>query len=232
MKIDNLVAFKGKVTLEKAVWDNVNGMTALFALEQRPHELTAANPFKKFTKMRAGKVGTRFSAVMISGETTVYDDELMLKGWNDGTSGWKVTFWMQGTDGLVTAHPFMEYEKGDEFSLAIVELGDDEAPVDQVKRDRVETAVKHRKQGLSEFAALLCRTSEFWGWLAAAHDVDFSVDGDATYPPPDASIRAREWLCKELNIESRAELDSNTVVAGQFHATIRRPYADWVEDRA
>ena len=219
-KLENLVAYKGDIVLEKAVWDNVSGMTVLFQLEQRPHELTAANPFKKFTKMRGGKVGTRFNAVITDSDGGhIYHDELMLKGWNDGTNGWKVTFWLEGTDGLVSVHPFMEYEKGQEFAMAVVELDDDNEAIDQVKREKV---TKPRKQGLSNYAAMLCRTDNFHRWMEEAHGVKvFGLDN--------ADLIAKSWMCRELNIESRAELDSSRAAEAAFHTNIRKPYADWNE---
>ena len=217
----NLIAFKGCLTLDKAIWDNIWGMYVSFDLEQRPHEKLQANPFKKFTKMRKGKVGTRFDAIIIDVDgDTIYEDELMLKGWNDGTTGWKVTFWLAGD----ITHPFIVHEKGSQFELAAVELDDDNTAVDQVKRERVETAVKHRKQGLSNFAALLCRTPEFYKWLHEAHKVEFE---DITQ----MDITAKTWMYRKLNIRSRAELDTNNAIAGQFHRDIRRPYAEWMESR-
>ena len=66
-----IVAFAGEVTLEKVIWDNVWGQYIFLKLEQQK-ETKLANPFKKFTKMRANKVGTRFHAVFslsINGET-------------------------------------------------------------------------------------------------------------------------------------------------------------------
>ena len=226
---DGLIAYKGQVTLDKAVWDNITGMTMVVDLEQRPHELTAANPFKKFTKMRKGRVGTRFSVVMMADgdKSPAYDDEVMLKGWNDGTNGWRVTFWINADeDGL---HPFMNDDKGSEFALVAVELDDDNEAIDQVKREKVESATKARKspQKLSNFAALLCRTPEFWGYmrsLGEGQDVDFPEDGPM-------EPHAKWWMCQKLGIESRAELDSDSYRALMFHAEIREPYAAWMAKR-
>lgn len=222
MTASNLIAFKGCMTLDKAVWDNIWGMYVSFDLEQRPHEKLQANPFKKFTKMRKGKVGTRFDAIIMDADgDTIYEDELMLKGWNDGTTGWKVTFWLSGD----ITHPFIVHDKGTQFELVTVELDDDNTAIDQVKRERVTSAVVHRKQGLSNFAAMLCRTPEFWQWLTAVHGVSFE-EGNGPGNNP-----ATEWMRKTLNIQSRAELDTNNAVAGQFHRDIRRPYAEWNESR-
>ena len=140
----------------------------------------------------------------------------MLKGWNDGTTGWKVTFWLSGQ----TEHPFIKFDKGTVFGLAAVELDDDQEPIDQVKRERVTEAKTHRKQGLSNFAALLCRTPEFHDWLLEKYGVEDRSEEAAAL-----------WMCGSLNIESRSELDTNIVVAGQFHTNIRRPYSEWNAQR-
>lgn len=221
MGFENLIAYKGNVTLDKAIWDNIWGMYVTFDLEQRAHELTTANPFKRFTRMKKGKVGTRFSmAVTNEDEDIVYNDEAMLKGWSDGTTGWKVTFWIQGAEG----HPFIPHEKGTQFALAAVELDDDQTPVDQVKRERVTTAKKHRKQGLSNYAALLCRTPEFWDWL-------MKVKGNIPAEGEDKTVWAKKWMCYRLDIESRAELDTNKEAISQFHKQIRGPYSEWYSQR-
>jgi len=219
----NLIAFRGTMRLDKATWDNIWGMYVTFDLEQRPHEKLQANPFKKFTKMRKGKVGTRFEAIIMDADgDSIYEDELMLKGWNDGTTGWRVTFWLAGD----ITHPFIAHEKGTEFELAAVELDDDNTAIDQVKRERVTTAKIERKQGLSNFAALLCRTLEFHDWLLEKCDINcYEIGGEG------AENMARQWMCAKLNIKSRAELDSNSAIAGQFHTQIRRPYAEWMESR-
>jgi hypothetical protein len=224
MNTEGIIAYRGNVTLEKAVWDNITGMTVILDLEQRPHELTAANPFKKFTKMRKGRVGTRFSVVMMRGELAIYEDEMMLKGWSDGTNGWRVTFWLQGTDGLVETHPFMDFDKGEEFALVAVELDDDNEAIDQVKREKLETATKGRKQGLSNYAAMLCRTPEF-------HEYLISLGTFAVPERVDEGI-VKNWMCETLAIDSRAELDTDEVAIASFHKRIRIPYAEWNSQQA
>lgn len=225
MTTKNLIAFKGKVTLEKATWDTPWGMYALFELEQRSHESLTAHPFKRFTKMRKGKVGTRFSAVFVlsSGEV-IYDNEVMLKGWTDGVTGWKVTFWIdadQQINDCHEVHPFMQFAKGEEFTLAIVELQDDNTPVDQVKRDRVERGTK-RVQKLSNFAAMLCRTPNFWDYLDGNY-TNFDHYRKQGLDNEEAATKQLKFL---LSIKSRAELDSDPVAANKFHNHIRIPYAD------
>lgn len=209
--MSGIVAFKGIMTLEKAVWDNVFGMYVQFKMG----ELTGPNPFKKFTSMKKGRVGTRFDAVFNSckNAATVYEDEAMLKGWTDGTTGSKVTFWIApGT----SFHPFMERENGEEFAVVMVELDDDQEPIDQVKREKLS---KPRKQHLSNYAAQLCRDSNFHDWLASTQDWP---RGGTSYQE-----QAKQWMYKACMISSRAELDSDPMAAERFHQTVRGPFAEW-----
>ena len=207
-----VIAFKGIMTLEKAVWDNVFGMYVQFKMEA----LKGPNPFKRFTSMRKGRVGTRFEAVFNSckNAATVYENEAMLKGWTDGTTGSKATFWIApGT----SYHPFMERENGEEFAVVLVELDDDQEPIDQEKREKLSTP---RKQHLSNFAAQLCRTPAFY---------DFLREVKQHHPKhgEDRATWAKEWMYEQCLITSRAELDVNTVAAEDFHRKIREPYAEW-----
>jgi hypothetical protein len=218
---NDIIAYADNVTLEKATWDTAFGMYAIFQLNQPVIAQQIANPFKKFTKRRKNRTGTRFSAVFtLSEDDTIYSDDVMLKGWSDGTNGWKLTLYVNADDdGL---HPFMRFEKGQEFGLAMVELDDDETVIDQVKREKVEKGP--HKQKLSNFAALLCRTPEFYHWLAQTHGVVF-CEGD------DREAETTDWMYMWLGIKSRSELDSDAAVADQFHADIRRPYAKWTSQK-
>jgi len=218
-----IVAFAGDVTLEKAVWDNLWGQYIFLKLSQQKDEIKTANPFKKFTKMRKGKVGTRFHAVFsLSSGDIFYEDEVMLKNWGDGSSGWTLQLWVSpDKDGF---HPFMDAEALDRddkvvFALAMVELDDDNTAIDQDKRDRVERAPKTRRQRtLSNYAAQLCREPLFIRYIG---------DKYGQQPEGKAEIWAAAWMRSYLGIESRAQLDSDRYVADQFHADIRRPFAKW-----
>jgi len=224
--MSGIIAFAGEVVLAKAVWDNVWGMTAQFKLDQKPHEKTTANPFKRFTKMRKGRVGTRFGAVFtFEDESICYKDEVMLKGWNDGTGGWVVTFWLR-PDEESGLHPFMTLENGQALALAMVELDEDDTAINQVKRERVEVAAKYRKQSLSNYAAMLCRTPQFWFYLEKAGRVGWSD------PDEDHTDGCSAWMRHFLSIKSRSELDTDPDRAAAFHTGIRKPYAEWMEGRS
>ena len=208
------------IVLDKAVWDTNYGMWVQLKLEQPEPQATQANPITKFTKRRKGKTGTRFGAVFTEmDESIAYSDDVMLKGWTDGTAGWKASFYVNAAeDGF---HPFMNYDEGREFAVAMVELDDDEEVIDQDKRDRVEDAKANRRSPrLSRYAAQLCRTPEFHQYL---------VDrcGEKPSSPEHADDFAAEWMRQRLGVESRSELDRNPEVAAKFHQHIREPYSKW-----
>lgn len=223
--MSGIVIFAGDVSLEKAVWDNVWGMYILLKLSQLPEDKGHPNPFKKFTKRKKGKVGTRFGAVFtLSDGSTFYQDEVMLKNWADGSTGWTLHLWVNSNDAGV--HPFMDAENKSVFALAMVELDDDNTVIDQVKRDRVESAPKKmaRKRTLSNYAAMLCREPMFMRYLGDAYGLGSE--------PAFANEVATNWMREFLKIKSRSELDTDTLAAARFHKQIRWPYRNWVERRA
>lgn len=139
------IAWAGELELLEAKWTDRDGHTVKFRLvtpnEDRP------NPFKSFTKRKSGRAGTRFRVACshvqgaVTGET-MYDGEFMLAGWGDtSTQGYTVVFWCEAPEKGM--HAFESYARTvDTFMVALVELDDDDAPVDQVKRERVETAAR------------------------------------------------------------------------------------------
>lgn len=208
------------IVLEKAVWDTRYGMWVEFKLKQPASAIKQANPFKKFTKRRGDRTGTRFGAIFTNmDESSAYEDEVMLKGWRDGTTGWFVSLYVNSDEAGL--HPFMHYDKEHEFAAAMVELDDDNEVIDQDKRDRVEKAREGRKSPrLSRYAAQLCRQPEFVRYI-----------GDRCGQQPTSEKHAdefsAEWMRKTLKIASRAELDSDRDVAARFHKHIREPYNKW-----
>jgi hypothetical protein len=214
------VAYQGIVKLEKATWDTTWGMYASFLLDQPPQLKEHSNPFKKFTGMRKGRVGTIFESVFNSCDDTGvhYAGEVMLKGWSDGTTGWKVTFWFN-TEAV--GHPFLDVDKDTEFALVLVEVDDDSAPINQEKRERLKTK---RPNKLSNFAAQLCRTPEFWMWLQDEHGVQTAGD---EYPLSNVEDISADWMRTVLDMGSRSELDTNSIKAADFHERIRMPYSRW-----
>ena len=219
----SIIAYEGIVMLDKATWDTAFGMYASFKMDQPPQLKEASNPFKKFTQMRRGRVGTIFESVFNSTDESgiAFADEVMLKGWSDGTTGWKVPFWFKED---ITGHPFLGVEKDTEYALVLVEMDDESAPINQKKRDRVEHGTKRTSvTTLSNYAAQLCREPAFMRYLGMVHGVKCLPSASEA----ERAHTAATWVRTRLGIESRAELDSNSAVAEHFHDYIRIPYSKW-----
>lgn len=209
------IAYTADVELHEAKWTDKEGSTVTFKLPMAGME-GQRNPFEKWTKRRKGHAGTRFMMACqhVKGYP-VYADEVMLAGWNDSqTTGHTVKFWL-AMDQM--GHPFegMERHK-DRFAISLVELDDDQEPIDQKVRDKVEASGKRPSERLSYVAAMLCKNEGFWTYLSEVAGGDEWNEDDA-----------RQWLCNRLNIQSRAELDSDELKAEEFHNGVRRPFLMW-----
>jgi hypothetical protein len=220
--LDRLVAFKGELEFLEAKWTDKDGHLAKFAIVDWMDE--ASNPFKVFTKRRGGRAGTRFYSVLtpIDGAVEEYQGEMMLAGWSDSAAGGlTVTFWCEPGEGM---HPFEACRRragktsGTRFAVVLAELDDDNGVVDQTRRERFEAAQGHR---LSRLAAQLCRDEDFWQFLT-----EVILNGSGVI---DHESEAAALLRATLNIDTRAELDTNTSAARQFHKRFREPFVEWQE---
>jgi len=160
----------------------------------------------------------------------VINIEVMLLGWSESHNGGaKVVLQLASPDDL---EPFkrMTVAKGkvagQRLALAIVEIGDDEKPV------------QTQPVGpLCRLAAQWCKDAEFQRWLWDAHDgtVDAVINampaapaaefGDAT--TTDVAARVVRMLC---GVQSRRELDTNPNAGRSFHKLIREPYHHYLHE--
>jgi hypothetical protein len=139
------IAWAGELKLLGASWSDKDGHTLKLKIaapnEERP------NPFKQFTKRRGGRGGTRFHATLahvqgLKGGDVIYNGQVMLAGWQDSSAGgYTVTFWVEPPASGV--HPFEAFVRNrDSFMAVLIELDEDETPIDQQKRARVEAVHK------------------------------------------------------------------------------------------
>lgn len=132
-----LIAFKGEIELLNASWDLENGRMVEFRICGEAYG--RVHPFKKYQQRRGGRVGSRFEAAFARCTTgeLLMQCQLMLAAWKDSSAvGQSVKFWI---DNEVDVHPFCGCERrkngtpGDIFSLVLVELNDNDTPVDQTR---------------------------------------------------------------------------------------------------
>lgn len=224
------LAWHSKVTMTAAQWDDLHGSTVTFGLPTVEEE---RNPFHKYTKRRKGHAGTRFMGVVVAvhddgtSGSMVYKDEMMLAGWNDSQqNGHTVKFWLCADK---MGHPFEGYErKKDKFYVSLVELDDDNEPIDQKMRDRVEQQQKRPSERVSYVAAMLCKNEGFHTYVL--EQTEYTPQDIEVMGIEDIEDYCRQWMCYELEIKSRAELDKSDVLAQRFHETIRNPFVEWQGD--
>lgn len=145
-----------------------------------------------------------------------YQGEVQLLGWAESDKGGRtVKFQCSGDD---AEHPFKRFRGKTRFAVVLVEIGDDEQPVQQ--SDLPSSASVATEIGglrLSNAAALLCKDRDFWVWIESM------VWGI----PISSEQKAKEVLCEQLGIDSRAELDSDEDAAAQFIARFLNPFNEW-----
>ncbi|MEX3914859.1 hypothetical protein AB4Y43_01245 [Paraburkholderia sp. BR10872] len=156
--------------------------------------------------------------------TPTFSGEFQLAGWSEShNGGCKVTFWLPDPSDL-DAFRAMTVRKGQQaghrLAAVLVEIGDDEQPVQPTTATVNNTA---KGGALARLAAQLCNDVEF-------HDFVYHEFGKSFHQGSEANECA-EWMREQCGIESRAELDSNEEAAEYFHTYIRKPWVQWRKDR-
>lgn len=208
------IAWTGRVTMDCAAWGDENGSTVTFRLPMNDKAEDKRNPFHSFTKRRKGKAGTRFMmACHTAGDGVrhaLYEDEAMLAGWNDSQQkGHTVKLWLCNDN---MGHPFDGVSRTTPLLVALTELDDDQEPIDQKMRDRVEKQGTRPSERLSYAAAMLCQNDMFWKWC---RENGYTLAGNPVVDEESAKL----WIYLMCNIGSRAHLDDpeQTVAIDKFN---------------
>lgn len=154
--------------------------------------------------------------------TPTFTGELQLAGWSEShTGGCKVTFWLQSPDELA-AFRALTVRKGNtaghRFMAALVEIGDDELPVQPV----AEPKPREPLGDACYRTVMWCNDPVFWQWANATtfNGIFFYVNNKED---------ARAFVCELCKIDSRKELDTNNEANKTWHREIRQPYADYLK---
>lgn len=216
----SIVGYHAIVTMHNAAWGDESGSTVTFKL---PTEEDSRNPFHAYTKRRSGKAGTRFHMVVneVDGQA-IYNDEVMLAGWNDSQqNGHTAKFWI-AADAM--GHPFEGISRKTDLAIALAELDDDNEPIDPKMRDRVEQQGIKPSQRLSVACAAICRNEMFWQWC---RENDYTLAGNHIVDEESAKL----WFYLMCGIDSRASLDDpERDVAIKKFDEIRKAFASTQEN--
>jgi hypothetical protein len=150
--------------------------------------------------------------------TPTFHGEMQLAGWSEShNGGCKVTFWLQSSEDL-DAFRALTVRKGNtagqRFMAALVEVGDDEQPVQQAETEKAKGGP------LAKLAAQWCSNAEFRRFAASEYGAALRDEDDCA-----------EWIRHTCgDIKSRSELDHDPIAAKEFHE-IRGAWIEWQRKR-
>lgn len=140
-----------------------------------------------------------------------FQGEVQFRRWSDSsTQGVQVTFALPDSEAL---EPLKGME-GKRFMAVLVQIGDDEQPVQPTPR-------KDTRGPLCREACDLCAMLEFQEWAHATAD----LRGE----PSEES--AKDVILGFCGIDSRKELDTVATAAEKFRAHIRGPFMRFQRER-
>lgn len=153
-----------------------------------------------------------------------FKDEVMLAGWSDSHNGSpKVAFFLRDSSALEAFRNLTVAKgktAGHRFMMVLVEIGEDEQPVNQTDK---------KGGALTKLAAMFCTQERFWAW-ASHKDEDCWKRAEALALTTNQPAIAAEWIRLTCGVRSRRELDSNQSAAKIFHEKIRIPYSKVLTD--
>lgn len=150
-----------------------------------------------------------------------FTGEIQLAGWSEShNGGCKVTFWLQSPDEL-EAFRALTVRKGNtaghRFMAALVEIGDDEQPVQKIDTspERVQKMAKNELGPLAYWLVLRCGEPEFQNWIWSNY----------SYLPGKSSEKHCADTVKILcEVKSRKDIDGNPEATRLMNLHIRGPY--------
>jgi hypothetical protein len=140
----------------------------------------------------------------------LWQGEVQFRRYSDtSTQGQQIVFAVEDREAL---EPFIGKE-GKRFMAVLVEIGDDEQPVQQPRKDV--------RGPLCREACDYCAMPEFWAWLA-------SERGEHRQ----SEEQAKRWLLRLCDIDSRKELDTDRQAGEDFVKLVRVPFMRWQREHA
>lgn len=137
----------------------------------------------------------------------MFKGEFQFRRYSDtSTQGQQVVFAVADREAL---EAFIGKE-GKRFAAVLVEIGDDELPVQQPEKPNVGPLCRE--------AVELCKLSEFQEWVEERSPV-FGI------------VFAKDEILRICNVNSRKDLDTNSVAADLFVKKIRLPFMRYMASR-
>lgn len=102
-------------------------------------------------------------------------------------------------------------------ACAIARLTNESAVEEMLSQDHIEEPLEmvEKKGGeLAKLAGILCNSPDFINWLGC-----------------DTADEARAQICTDCEIDSRRELDHDSIAAKRFHMQYREPFVAYMKKR-
>jgi hypothetical protein len=153
--------------------------------------------------------------------TPTVQGEVQFRRWSDSsTQGVQITFALPDSEDLEP----LKAKAGKRFMAVLVEIGDDEQPVQPAPR-------KDTRGPLCREACELCKMPEFQKWTVARLN-STTVDRVEQFDADSfGEERSKEFILDTCEIESRKELDSHQAAAHAFIQFIRIPFMRYMKTR-
>lgn len=212
---EKLVAYQNIAELYSWRHTSASGCKATWRLANRD-ELAH---FDKVTKRKGGKAGQRYMLVVAdpaTGEIYHQAEVWFMGGEWKHTVGALVAFQFEGFEAIqvyTTLPTADQYTTGGfEALVTLVQLDDEDNPIDQQKADLIESLKGGPK---SKHAARLCKDPDFIEWVG-------QILGKAT-----DEHGAAQLVRSKCGITTRAEFDHDQLAWTRFERLIEGPFIRW-----
>ena len=153
-------------------------------------------------------------------------DQAILLGsdWSD-TRGHTIKLQLpEADDG---GHPLKGFGKGTRFHMVLVEIADDEEPINQKLKKKLEGQLQKASKGgkNSQDCGMICKMKDFHRYLL--HIGKMRRDWDE----PTRIAMAREHVLKMLKIKSRRDIDQDAETIAAYNNLIVDPYYEYLRTR-
>lgn len=150
------------------------------------------------------------------------DDQVIMLGadWSN-TRGHTGRFQFRPSD--KGGHPLEPFSNGARFQMVLVQIDDDEAPIDQKLKKKLDKQLKEANKGgrWSNDCAMLCKMKVFHRYL---------LNMNKMMPSWDVETRetvARAYVLDTLKIKSRREIDHGDETIAAYNNLILEPFREF-----
>lgn len=155
-----------------------------------------------------------------------YAEQVILVGsdWSD-TRGYTSKFMF--TDKDTGGHPLEGFNKGARFQMVLVEVADDEEPINQRLKKKLMKQLDDQNKGgrWSNDCGMLCKSTDYQRYLFTIGKISGQWDEKTRV------AMAREHILEMLKIKSRREIDHSESSVAAYANLILDPYHEWERTR-